>query len=172
MGDARSAIERLRSDLRDNRSATRTLEAWCRTHHLGDPPVVRALVKSKTTVSSDSAEYATLGVGASETVRLRHVLLTCGACILSEARNWYVPARLTAEMNQRLDATDLPFGKVVACLDFERHTLASTLLWRPQSLCEVPEHLFENRAILTQGPDRLPFAVLVETYRRGVLPTS
>lgn len=57
--------------------------------------------------------------------------MLCGALVLSEADNWYVPGRLTPEMSKLLDTTDLPFGRVVQTLHFQRHTLSSTLLWQP-----------------------------------------
>jgi hypothetical protein len=57
--------------------------------------------------------------------------LRCGPTILSEADNWYVPERLTAQMNRTLDTSDAPFGKVVQPLHFRRHTMSSTLLWLP-----------------------------------------
>jgi hypothetical protein len=44
-----------------------------------------------------------LGVSPSVAVRYRRVRLRCGAYVLSEADNWYVPARLTDDMNRLLD---------------------------------------------------------------------
>jgi hypothetical protein len=39
------------------------------------------------------------------------VHLKCGERVLSEADNWYVPARLTKEMNQSLENSDIAFGR-------------------------------------------------------------
>jgi hypothetical protein len=72
-----------------------------------------------------------LAVAATDTVRYRRVRLRCGSLVLSEADNWYVPARLTADMNRLLETSDTPFGRVVQALHFQRHTIAATLLWRP-----------------------------------------
>ena len=47
----------------------------------------------------------------------------CGSVVLSEADNWYVPSRLTPEMNRLLDTTDAPFGRVVQAVHFRRRTL-------------------------------------------------
>ncbi len=105
----------------------------------------------------------------------RRVRLLYGPLVLSEAENWYLPARLTPVMNHLLDQTDTPFGKAAAALDFERQTVSSVLLFRPEACkatggrLEIPERLFCNRAILTHGSDRLVFAELVETYRRDLL---
>ncbi len=46
----------------------------------------------------------------------------CGGHVLSEADNWYVPARLTPQMNRALDTSDTPFGAAVKALDFHRAT--------------------------------------------------
>jgi hypothetical protein len=107
----------------------------------------------------------------------------CGALVLSEADNWYVPGRLTPEMNQLLDTTDSPFGVVVRALHFQRHTLSSTLLWLPlpagwemnaTSVRDMiadqpmPSKLLEHRAVLTL-PDGTPFSEVVETYTGNVL---
>ncbi len=57
-----------------------------------------------------------LRLGDDEPVKYRRVALACGDHILSEADNWYVPARLTPEMNRLLETTDTPFGRVVQSL--------------------------------------------------------
>jgi hypothetical protein len=59
------------------------------------------------------------------------VRLICGGHVLSEADNWYVPARLTPEMNRVLEATDTAVGRVVQTLNFRRRTLSAKLLWSP-----------------------------------------
>jgi hypothetical protein len=124
-----------------------------------------------------------LGVTSTEPLRYRRVRLRCGARVLSEADNWYVPSRLTADMNAALDTTDTPFGKAVQSLHFQRHTLASTLLWSPlpddwemrsnaarqgTAALEIPPAVLEHRAVLTL-PDGTPFSEVVETYTDGVL---
>ena len=109
--------------------------------------------------------------------------LTCGAHVLAEADNWYVPARLTAQMNQQLEDSDAPFGAVVRDLHFQRHTLSARLLWMPlpadwemQSTAAerasgnlaVPAQVLEHRAVLSL-PDGTPFSEVVETYTGNVL---
>jgi hypothetical protein len=103
--------------------------------------------------------------------------------VLSEADNWYVPARLTPVMNKMLDNSDRPFGKVVKALGFTRHTLSATLLWSPltdpaQTLLNPPSEqaedlspphvLFEHKALL-QTANGTPFSLLVERYTRNLL---
>jgi hypothetical protein len=41
-----------------------------------------------------------------------------GNYILSEADNWYVPSRLTPEMNQALETTKFAFGRAVQAQRF------------------------------------------------------
>lgn len=55
----------------------------------------------------------------------RHVQLLCGTMVLSDAKNWYVPARLTPAMNAALLSTGTPFGTVVRPLGFRRERLES-----------------------------------------------
>jgi hypothetical protein len=76
--------------------------------------------------------------------------LFCGDKLLSEADNWYVPGRLTPEMNRLLDQTDTPFGRAVKDLDFQRQTLKATALWRP-----LPEG-WELEAAQQDGTASLP----------------
>jgi hypothetical protein len=103
--------------------------------------------------------------------------------VLSEADNWYVPARLTKEMNQALENSDVAFGRAVQALQFQRRTLAAELLWRPlpegwemnaglrgqtAPALQVPHEVLRHRAILTL-PDGTPFSVVVETCTAEVL---
>jgi hypothetical protein len=124
-----------------------------------------------------------LRVATGVSVRYRHVRLLCGTVLLSEADNWYVPARLTRQMNRMLDATDTPFGRVVQALHFQRHTISAQLLWLPlpegwemnpdaggQGAGELrmPPAVLQHRALLTL-PDGTPFSEVVETYSGNVL---
>ncbi len=103
--------------------------------------------------------------------------------MLSEAENWYVPARLTPQMNHLLETTDAPFGAIVRDLHFQRHTLSSRLLWMPlpegwemsqgsapqgEGTLQVPAHVLEHRAVLSL-PDGTPFSEVLETYTGNVL---
>jgi hypothetical protein len=101
--------------------------------------------------------------------------------VLSEADNWYVPGRLTPEMNKLLDTTDTPFGRAVQTLHFKRRTLSSKLLWHPlpegwemnaasinAAVVPMPTTLLEHRAVLTL-PDGTPFSEVVESYTANVL---
>ncbi len=111
---ALALIETLNADILGSRSATLTLEAWCGTHHLAETQqVVADLIADAPARPPTAEQRQRLAVGADDPVAYRRVRLRCGNRILSEADNWYVPARLTPEMNLALTTTDAPFGKVV-----------------------------------------------------------
>ena len=103
--------------------------------------------------------------------------------VLSEADNWYVPARLTPVMNKTLESSETPFGKVVKPLGFSRRILSADLLWPDFSKSErisvtssskkyedlgPPYLLFEHRALL-QNAHGMPFSFLIERYTRNLL---
>jgi hypothetical protein len=181
--EALALLESLNAELLSHDSATLTLERWCAVHRLASPPVIVAQRVAAADLPPSAGQRAELGVTPDELVRHRHVRLVCGTEVLSEADNWYVPSRLTPDMNARLDGSDAPFGKVVQPLHFVRHTLESTLLWRPLPehwetdpgsacrgvACEpMPAQLLQHRAILSL-PDGTPFSEVIETYTEAVL---
>jgi chorismate-pyruvate lyase len=159
---------------------TFTLDKWCADHKLGGETKIRARLRRDGDKPITAEQRRRLEIGDDEPVKFRHVELTCGDRVLSEADNWYVPSRLTAEMNQLLETTDIPFGRAVADLKPFRQTFAVEILWRPlddgweqrarladhpkQNL-QIPPKLFEHRALL-YTPDRKPIAEVDETYSR------
>jgi hypothetical protein len=181
--EALALLETLNADLLSHDSATLTIERWCADHRLADPARIVA-ERITDSVKPASAEVrAALDVKPDEPIGYRRVRLRCGNRVLSEADNWYVPSRLTPEMNHVLEATDTPFGKAVAALHFRRHTLSADLLWRPlangwemgaagavegKGALAIPDHVLEHRAVLTT-PDGAPFSEVVETYTNEVL---
>ncbi|UYH50635.1 hypothetical protein N5W20_05780 [Candidatus Kirkpatrickella diaphorinae] len=93
-----------------------------------------------------------------DALKLRHVSIRCGGIELSNAWNWYVPSRLTAEMNKMLDTSETPFGLAVKNLAFTRqveHGFAPAL---------PPGFIFQQRALLLRGLDHVPFAFVLENY--------
>jgi len=173
-------LQTLNADLLSHDSATLTLERWCGDHHLADPPRVLAKRIRDGEKPAPDEVRASLAVDAGEPVRYRHVQLVCGERVLSEADNWYVPSRLTADMNLRLDNSDEPFGKVVKPLGFQRRTLEAQLLWSPlaqgwelapsspapparDEALHIPPAILRHRAIL-YAANQQPFSEVVETY--------
>lgn len=173
-------LQTLNAEILAASSATATLERWCRDHDMAAPPVVVVQRVAATHKAPSAAQLQRLQVSDAAEVRYRRVRLRCGAHVLSEADNWYVPARLTPQMNQLLDTTDIPFGKVVRELMPYRRTLEARLLWSPlprgwelqrtprPSLRSpplvIPNEVMVHTAVLYTS-DHQPFSEVVETYQ-------
>lgn len=178
-------LQTLNADLLSHDSATLTLERWCARHQLaatskivadrvvGENGEVPAYVRTQLRADPD------------QSIAYRRVKLRCGDRILSEAENWYVPSRLTPEMNRALATSDAAFGRIVLPLRFRRHTLSARLLWSPlpegwdigsaplpksnaDVALSIPDHVIEHRALLTRF-DGVPFSYVVETYAGAIL---
>jgi len=175
--EALALLETLNADLLSHDSATKTLEHWCAAHHLASPATVVAERVAGAVKSLTPAERELLQLSPADAVRYRRVRLHCGALVLSQADNWYVPDRLTPDMNHELETTDRAFGKVIAALHFRRETLASVMLWRPLpedweigarppaygDRLPFPQDVLQHRALL-RTPDGKPLSLVVETY--------
>jgi hypothetical protein len=180
---ALALLQTLNVDLLTHSSATLTLERWCDVHKLASPAIVVAdRVRGVDKAPTDEVRQL-LDVAATELVRYRRVRLHCGEHVLSEADNWYVPARLTPDMNRLLDTTDTAFGKAVQALHFQRRTLSAKLLWSllPEGwemgtpvpgistgTLPIPSHVIEHRAVLSL-PNGTPFSVVDESYTGELL---
>lgn len=182
---ALALIQTLNAAILSSRSATATLERWCRDHKMADTPSIVADQVRGTPTLATAEQRQRLRVSDLEPITYRRVRLRCGTRVLSEAENWYVPARLTAGMNRVLATTDTPFGRAVAALEPYRQTFDAHLLWSPlpdgwetqdaarpptagdRSLL-MPDALFTHRAILYTR-DHTPFAEVSEIYQRDLL---
>ena len=129
--EALALMQTLNADILASRSATASLETWCRDHRLADEPKILAQVMPGTAPAPTVEQRRRLDVSDRDEVRYRHVQLRCGTRVLSDAENWYVPQRLTPGMNRLLDTTTTPFGTAVESLEPYRRTFAVTLLWTP-----------------------------------------
>jgi len=109
-----------------------------------------------------------LGAHADTPLRYRRVQLVCGSRVLSEADNWYLPGRLSTAMNQVLDSSDEPFGRVVGPLGFQRQTLADQTFWPPRG---EGDHgvILEVRALLRDRQQQA-FSYVIESYSVQALP--
>ncbi len=178
-----AALQSLEIILLTRDSATLALDAWCADHHIGAPGSKIIADRDRTITKTPTADQRRrLGVTDDEPIRYRRVRLRCGAHVLSEADNWYVPSRLTPQMNAALDASDTPFGRVVQPLHFRRQTLSARLLWSPlptgwdtgapigrgSPTLDIAPYVIENRALLVTAAGT-PFSEVVETYTRDVL---
>lgn len=173
-------LQSLNGELLASSSATRTLETWCGEHRMGAKIVAVRVPDVRKEPSPEQLQR--LAVRDASEVQYRRVELRCGAYVFSEADNWYVPARLTPEMNALLSTSDTPFGKVVAPLTPYRRTIAVTMLWTPlprgwelqrrprfsRRRLVLPKEVFQHRAVLYTA-EHLPFSEVVETYQSNVL---
>ena len=177
--EALALLQTLNADLLSHDSATSTLEHWCADHRLADPPRILARRVQGAAKPVPDEVRARLAVDPAEFIAYRHVQLVCGEQVLSEADNWYVPSRLTAQMNQQLETTDEPFGKVVKPLGFQRRTISAELLWEPlprgwemstqraNSALAIPREVLRHEAVLYTSA-QVPFSAVIETYQAAL----
>lgn len=158
-------VRRFETVLAAHDSATQALTEWCGLQGLAPVPEIRAIADRTAAEAPSPQVRKVLGIGADEPVAFRHVRLVCGDSVLSVAKNWYVPARLTADMNRVLETTDTPFGKVVAALDFHRERLASR---RGQSDTCPPDTVLAQQAVLRLADGRA-ISMVVECYTPAIL---
>ncbi|MGZ3314055.1 MAG: hypothetical protein ACXU8Q_07805 [Caulobacteraceae bacterium] len=179
-----AVLQTLRAELLGHDSSTAVLQSWCEAH---GPPGLKIVAEHDPRAEHPptQAAKAALGLRPGQAVRYRRVKLACGKTVLSEADNWYLPDRLTAEMNHALDTSDAPFGAVVRPLAFRRRFLSADLLWKPlpdgwekgagtcsQRACaspvSIPAQILQDTAVLAT-PDGRPFSFVAETYTAAVV---
>ena len=177
--EALAVLQTLRAELLGHDSSTAVLQAWCEAH---GPPGLKIVAEHDPKADQPPTEAArkALDLRPGQAVRFRRVKLACGKTVLSEADNWYLPERLTPEMNHALDTSDAPFGAVVRPLDFRRRFLSAELLWKPlpegwekrppgaSPMGPIPNHVLQDTAVLTT-PDSKPFSFVAETYTAAAL---
>jgi hypothetical protein len=108
-------------------TATETLLAWCDEHGLSDGPITVEIRQRFSHAVVPDDVLPALKLDPCEGISYRHVQLMRGSLPLASAENWFVPQRLTADMNAALNRTNVPFGRVVAPLHPFRRTLAAHL---------------------------------------------
>lgn len=174
-------LQTLNADLLSHDSATAVLQDLCNRRDPDAPKILAHQVEIPDDLAAATAARRQLGAAANEPVRRRRVELKCGEVVLSRADNWYLPGRLTDQMNTDLMSTERPFGVVVRPLNFQRRTLSAQLLFNPlpkgweaadpagfDAPVSIPANVLQHRAYL-QTPDGRPFALLIETYSDRVL---
>jgi chorismate-pyruvate lyase len=167
-GCSNANLPHFESVLAANDSATAALGQWCEGRHIAQPAVIRALADRAAQFAPTPAVRAALGVANDTQVAYRHVRLACRDKILSIAHNWYVPERLTPDMNQTLQTTDTPFGKVVTPLGFRRERLAAQ---RGQAEECPKDTVLSHRAIL-RAAGGSPISFVVECYTAANLKAA
>lgn len=179
-------MQSLNATILGSNSATASLQQWCADHHMAAEARISARLMPGATNPPTPEQLQRLQVNSPNETRYRLVQLSCGNKVLSIAENWYVPARLTADMNHQLENTDTPFGKAVQPLAPFRRTFEVKLLWSPlpagwelapaptqaaanaQQPLAIPAELFSHRAVL-YSKDNLPIAEVSEHYQGALL---
>lgn len=146
-------------------SATAALEGWCAAQRIAPRPGITAarIRDEDAPPPHDLDRLLALPQGAP--TGYRHVRLSCAGVVLSQAHNWYVPERLTPQMNAMLAGTDIPFGKVAAPTGFTRERLDSK---RGASSACPAGTILSHRALL-RLPDGAPLALVIECYTNANL---
>jgi len=175
-------LQTLNANLLGSKSATRTLQAWCEDHRMADHPKIIAIRDRSLNKEVSPEIRKMLQATASDPIAYRRVQLYCGQYVLSEADNWYLPTRLTPEMNALLTDTDTPFGVAVRELNFHRQTEKVDLLWQPlpkhweqskrmltntNSPLVIPDWVLQHQAILFSDQN-VPFSYVIETYTNQI----
>ncbi len=177
-------LQTLNVELLTNKSATLVLEKWCADFRLAVNPVIVVDFKSNEVKRPDEEQIKRLQVASASEIAYRRVELRCGNAVLSKADNWYVPARLTKEMNATLASSHTPFGKVIASLNPSRVNLAVEQIWFPlpigwakQSIEHHCQHkiskpesgaIFQHRALVL-NENRMPISEVREVYQYVLL---
>lgn len=184
--EALALMQTLNASLLASRSATATLEKWCADHKMSAEPKIVARRVAGIEQQPSAETRRRLDVSDAEPVKYRRVQLACGGHVLSEADNWYVPGRLSDEMNRTLETTETPFGKAIAPLQPFRRTIEMKVRWSPlpegwelstlppaspekaSGALSLPHDLFEHTAVV-YGRDQRPLSEVHETYTREIL---
>lgn len=153
------------ANLAAHASATAALQKWCDQRGIAPGASIAVEFVQGADAEPPAGLRATLGVGPDEPLGYRHVKLACGAQVLSQAHNWYVPSRLTPEMNRQLGESKVPFGRVAASLNFTREPIASTRRGDPG----CPAGAISTHRALLRLPDGSPLALVVECYTEANL---
>lgn len=149
-------------------SATVALTQWCETRAISDPARIVAQPGGGAPVAADARTLRLLEVNSRTELAYRNVALDCGSTTLSRAHNWFVPERLTPAMNETLNTTREPFGRVVAPLGFTRERLPSE---RGAGQGCPADTVLSHSAVLKLS-DGTPISRVIECYTPATIADS
>lgn len=180
---AQTLLDSLNTGLLKAATATAFLDRWCAARKFAGAANIRARIVTGSGKPVSDEQRLRLRIGPNEPVAYRRVELVCGEHVLSEAENWYVPSRLSPEMNKVLATTDTPFGRAVQDLKPHRKTFSVDIFWtadpprgengaaapdRPAEPLDIPWRLFEHSALVFSA-DEIPFSEVHEFYTSELL---
>jgi hypothetical protein len=116
-------VQDLSTRLMAGATALETLLAWCEEHGLSQGPITAEVRQRSSPSAVPDTALSALEPAPGTTIHYRQVQLMRDTLHLATAENWFVPQRLTASMNDRLQTKDVPFGIVIAPLNPFRRTL-------------------------------------------------
>jgi len=166
LGEAMARLNAFTAELLGGATATSALERWS-----GGQPV-RVAEIDWTPAPISPTQRVRLQIEAEDPVVHRRVRLVCAGRDLVDGEIWYVPARLSPAIRERLQETDLSFGRAVASLQPFRRTLCA----RPTRLMavsgadiEIAGPLLEHKAVVYTRAG-LPIAEVREVFTPHLLP--
>lgn len=169
LADAPATLAEFEAQLARYDSATVALGEWCEARRISSPATIIASDRRQVSSNDPPAKMRRLlDIDSGQRFTMRHVHLDCGGKTLSIAWNWYVPSRLTPEMNAALESSTLPFGKVVAPLKFRREAMETVK--GPADNC--PADTISTHLARLRLPDGRPLAYLVECYTAANLESG
>lgn len=154
------AIAAFEANLAGHASATEALQQWCDARGIAHGATIRVEFVHGAEAAQPEGLRSALEVSGDEVLGYRHVKLVCGDKVLSDAHNWFVPARLSPEMNRQLAETKVPFGRIAASLQFTREPLSAARHGDPGCPAQA---ISTHRARLVL-PDGRPLAYVLECY--------
>ncbi len=167
-------VNRLNSHILEASTVSQGLETWCQAQRIGGGGgTLQAAVLSvrRGTAPFDDTVHAEIGnVGG---LVHRQVKLVRGGLVLAVADVWYAEDRLTPEMRDMLETTNIPFGWVVAPLLPVRQNFAVITQDFEGGWHNALDHkpILEHRAYLTSDAD-LALAVTREVFLETLLTTE
>src|SRR4051812_47811729 len=96
--EALAVLQTLRAELLGHDSSTAVLQSWCEAYAAPGLKITAGRDPAPERPPSEAAAKA-LALKPGQPVRYRRVKLACSKTVLSEADNWYLPERLTPDMN-------------------------------------------------------------------------
>lgn len=182
--EATALLQSLNVELLTGDSEKQTLEHWCVSHRLVSNPQIAIERVLDAEELPTEAQRKMLATAEKEPVRHRKVRVRCGSSVLLEADDWYLPSRVSPQVNALLEGTELPLQRAVQIAHFKRRTLSATLLWpqlpelgelgsakgvtESQAIGPLPARVLTHHVLLML-PDGRPFGEIQANYMGNVL---
>jgi len=181
--EATALLQSLNVELLTSDSEQQTLGRWCSSHGLVSNPQISIERVLDAEERPTEAQRKMLATSAKEPIRHRKVQVLCGATVLLEADDWYLPSRVSAQVNALIESTALPF-ETAQIGHFRRRIVSATILWpqlpelwglgteesatESQAMRPPPARVLTHHVLVTL-PDGTPFGEAKENYMRSVL---